>query len=115
MPIDLATLVDPAHTALDDRAEALLYAADKAQHVHEVIGPALSQGRDVVCDRFSASTVAYQGYGRGLDPADLARLSSWASDGLEPDVVILLTVPPQEAVRRRVSRRAGSPCLARMR
>lgn len=82
--------------------------AARAVHVEQVIEPALVAGRDVVCDRFSASTVAYQGYGRGLDPADLARLSSWASGGLEPDVVILLAVPPEEAVRRRARRRAGT-------
>lgn len=90
------------------RAETLLMLAARAQHTEQVIGPTLATGRDVVCDRFSGSTVAYQGYGRGLDPAELARLSSWASAGLEPDLVILLTVPPEEADRRRARRRAGT-------
>ena len=61
--------------------------ADRAQHVAEVVRPALDGGRNVVSDRFSGSTLAYQGYGRGLDLGELAWLSSWASDGLEPDLV----------------------------
>jgi dTMP kinase len=86
--------------------------AARAQHVAEVIGPALEAGRDVVCDRFSGSTVAYQGYGRGLDPAELARLSTWAAGGLEPNRVILLRVDPSEArarlaVRGRADRMEG--------
>ncbi|HEX6596951.1 MAG TPA: dTMP kinase [Acidimicrobiales bacterium] len=101
-----ALVLDPdgAH-ALDRRAEALLMAADRAQHVAEVIRPALDQGRDVVSDRFSGSTLAYQGYGRGLDLDDLAWLSRWAAGGLEPDLVVLLDVPPDVAV----SRLAGDP------
>lgn len=74
--------------------------AARAQHVAEVIGPALSAGRDVVCDRFSGSTVSYQGYGRGLDPKELAELSRWASAGVEPDEVILLVVEPDVAGER---------------
>ncbi len=85
-------VLDPAHTALDDRAEALLYAADKAQHVHEVIEPALARGDDVVCDRFVASSVVYQGYGRGLDVTYLEDLLGWATARLEPDLVLLLEV-----------------------
>lgn len=85
-------VLDPAHTALDDRAEALLYAADKAQHVHEVIEPALARGHDVICDRFVASSVVYQGYGRGLDVVYLEDLLGWATARLEPDLVLLLEV-----------------------
>ena len=77
---------------LAPRAEALLLLADRAQHVATVIRPALEAGRTVVCDRFSGSTLAYQGYGRGLDLAALAEMSGWASGGLEPDVVVLLDV-----------------------
>ena len=87
-----AIVLDPAHVALDDRAEALLYAADKAQHVHEVIEPALARGDDVVCDRYVASSVVYQGSGRGLDLAYLAELLGWATASLEPDLVLLLEV-----------------------
>jgi dTMP kinase len=86
-------LLDRAHDALDDRAEALLYAADKAQHVREVIEPALAAGRDVVCDRYVASSVVYQGSGRGLDVEHLTGLLQWATHGLEPDLVLLLEVP----------------------
>lgn len=85
----------------DPRAETLLMAADRAQHVVEVIRPALGEGRDVVTDRYSGSTFAYQGYGRGFDLDDLARLSAWASDGLEPDLVILLDVDEATADARR--------------
>jgi dTMP kinase len=87
------------------RTEALLMAADRAQHVHEVVGPALARGQDVVTDRFSGSTLAYQGYGRGLDVADLDRISGWASDGLEPDVVVLLDVLPPVVRARQHGRR----------
>ncbi len=87
-----AIVLDPANIALDDRAEALLYAADKAQHVHEVIEPALARGDDVVCDRYVASSVVYQGSGRGLDLAYLAELLGWATASLEPDLVLLLEV-----------------------
>ena len=85
---------------LDVRAEALLMVADRAQHVSEVIRPALASGVDVVSDRFTGSTLAYQGFGRGLPVSELAQLSSWATGGLEADVVILLDVPAAVAVTR---------------
>jgi dTMP kinase len=69
-----------------------------------VIEPALAAGRHVVCDRFSGSTVAYQAYGRGLDPGEVAGLSRWAAGGLEPDVVVLLRVEPLVAAARRAAR-----------
>ncbi|HET6963766.1 MAG TPA: dTMP kinase [Acidimicrobiales bacterium] len=97
-------LLDPSLPPVVPRAETLLMLAARAQHVEEVIEPALAAGRDVVCDRFSGSTVAYQGYGRGLDPGELARLSHWAAGGLEPDLVILLQVPPDVALDRRAAR-----------
>ncbi|MFM7069427.1 MAG: dTMP kinase, partial [Actinomycetes bacterium] len=81
-------------------AEALLMAADRAQHVAEVIVPALDAGRHVVCDRYLGSSVAYQGFGRGLPPDEIRHLSVWATDGLLPDVVVLLTVPSDVADRR---------------
>ena len=96
-----ALVLDPGLSPpLDPRAEALVMLADRAQHVAEVIRPALARGDDVVSDRFSGSTLAYQGYARGLDVAELARLSAWAADGLEPDLVILLDLPPDAAVAR---------------
>jgi dTMP kinase len=88
-------------STLAPRAEALLMAADRAQHVAEVVRPALDAGRPVVSDRFSGSTLAYQGYGRGLDLGDLAWLSGWATEGLEPDVVFLLDVDQEVAAARR--------------
>jgi dTMP kinase len=69
-----------------------------------VIEPALSAGRDVVCDRFSGSTVSYQGFGRGLDPEELMDLSRWASAGLEPDIVILLSIGADTAEKRLAGR-----------
>ena len=94
-------VLDPSvGTTLDVRAEALLMAADRAQHVAEVIRPALDRGVDVVSDRFTGSTLAYQGYARGLPVSELAQLSSWATGGLEPDVVILLDLPAEVAATR---------------
>ena len=101
-----ALLLDPSLPTLDCRAETLLLLAARAQHVAEVISPALMAGRDVVCDRFSGSTVAYQGYGRGLDPSELAGLSAWASAGVEPDRVVLLRTSGAVAAER-LARRAG--------
>ena len=99
-------MLDPALGHVDARTEVLLLLAARAQHVEEVIAPALAAGRDVVCDRFSGSTLAYQGYGRGLDPAELERLSEWASGGVRPDLVVLLQVAPEVARRRRQGRGA---------
>lgn len=97
-----ALLLDPALGAgLDARAEALLMAAARAQHVAEVVAPALASGRAVVSDRFVGSSLAYQGYGRGLPQAELVALSAFATDGLEADVVVLLDLPAVEAATRR--------------
>ena len=101
-----AVLLDPGLPPVDARTETLLLLAARAQHVAEVIEPALAAGRDVVCDRFSGSTLAYQGYGRGLDLDSLARMSDWAAGGLAPDRVILLEVPAALAGER-MGRRGG--------
>lgn len=93
-------LLDPSLPPVTERTEVLLMLAARAQHVTDVIEPALVTGRDVVCDRFSGSTLAYQGYGRRLDVEELRRLSSWASAGTEPDLVLLLRVTPAVAVAR---------------
>ncbi len=97
-----ALLLDSALGAgFDARAEALLMAAARAQHVTEVVAPALASGRAVVSDRFVGSSLAYQGYGRGLPQAELVALSAFATDGLEADVVVLLDLPAVEAATRR--------------
>ena len=83
------------------RAETLMMLAARAQHVAEVIEPALARGQDVVCDRYSGSTLAYQGYGRGLDLGEIAELDRWASGGRAPDLVILLDMPAEGARQRR--------------
>lgn len=93
-------LLDREVAHLDARAEALLMAADRAQHVAEVVRPALLAGRDVVTDRYLHSSVAYQGYGRGLDPDEVFRISMFATGGLLPDVVVLLDVPADVAESR---------------
>jgi dTMP kinase len=86
-------LLDRATLDISSRAEALLMAADRAQHVEEVLRPALAAGRTVVTDRYVASSIAYQGFGRQLDPREIAELSAWATEGLLPDLVVLLEVP----------------------
>jgi dTMP kinase len=96
----LSSADDELGSSLDDRAEALLMAADRAQHVTEVIEPALVAGRDVVCDRYIGSSIAYQGYGRGLDVDIVRAVSGWAAGGLWPDLVVLLVVPDDVAADR---------------
>lgn len=92
--------LDPATGEVDGRAEALLVAAARAQHVAAVIEPALAAGRDVVTDRFTGSSLAYQGFGRGLSVEDVRQISAFASAGLEPDVYVLLEVPAAVAAVR---------------
>jgi dTMP kinase len=81
-------------------AELLLFAADRAQHVHEVIAPALAAGKIVVCDRFADSTLAYQGFGRGLDIRLIRRLNEEATGGLKPDLTLLLDLSPEAGLTR---------------
>ena len=87
-------LLDPSGPRMGKRAETLLFAADRAQHVAERIRPALEKGRTVICDRYTDSTVAYQAGGRGLDARDVERLNMWATQGLEPDRTYLLDMNP---------------------
>lgn len=91
-------VLDP-RAAIDPRAEALLLAADRAQHLAEVIGPALAKGRHVVTDRYLYSSLAYQSFGRGLDRREVWNLSAFAG-APDADLVVLLTVSPERRTQR---------------
>jgi dTMP kinase len=93
-------LLDPATGTLDARAEAMLFAAARAQTVASVIRPALAEGKIVICDRYVDSSLAYQGAGRGLGEADVLSLNVWGTQGLFPDLVILLHVEPELGLAR---------------
>jgi dTMP kinase len=115
-----AILADPNNTDLHARTEALLMAADRAQHMEQVVRPALNAGQHVVSDRSIYSTLAYQGYGRGLDIAELRRISTWALDGMLPDIVIFMSVPTdilnERLAKRNLDRfeREGAEFFARV-
>lgn len=106
-----ALLLDGTAPARGAQADALLFNAARAQHVAELIRPALERGEFVVCDRFSDSTLAYQGYGAGLDVAAVARVCAWATGGLRPDLTILLDLPVEAGLERR----AAGPAAGRTR
>ncbi len=93
-------LLDVSSAGLSNRAEALLYAADRAEHVDSVVRPALERGAIVISDRYIDSSVAYQGAGRDLSPTEIARISRWATDGLVPHLTVLLDVSPETARER---------------
>ncbi|MCB8992377.1 MAG: dTMP kinase [Nocardioidaceae bacterium] len=93
-------LLDPATGELSPRAEALLYAADKAQHVDHVIMPALERGEVVVTDRYVDSTLAYQGAGRAIPEEELAAIARWATCDLRPHLTVLLDQEPDHGLDR---------------
>ncbi|MFM7147231.1 MAG: dTMP kinase [Actinomycetales bacterium] len=95
-----AILLDPASAGLDVRAEALLFAAARGDHVARVIRPALQAGTTVICDRYLDSSVAYQGYGRQMDPDRIRELSLWATSELLPDLTIILDIDPRVGLAR---------------
>lgn len=95
-----AILHDTAHQHLAHRAEALLAAADRAQHIEEVVAPALAAGRHVVSDRSVYSSLAYQGYGRELPVDEVRRINEWAVGACWPHLVLLLDADPQVLARR---------------
>jgi dTMP kinase len=98
-----ALLLDTAHAGLAPRAEALMYAADRAEHVQSVIMPALERGAIVVTDRYVDSSLAYQGAGRQLPVAEIAALNNWATGGLLPELTVVLDLPPYLGLGRRLS------------
>ncbi|WP_324787078.1 dTMP kinase [Streptomyces sp. H51] len=93
-------LLDVSSAGLSHRAEALLYAADRAEHVDTVVRPALERGAVVISDRYIDSSVAYQGAGRDLSPTEIARINRWATNGLVPHLTVLLDVAPEIARER---------------
>ncbi|MFI0989318.1 dTMP kinase [Streptomyces exfoliatus] len=93
-------LLDVSSAGLSNRAEALLYAADRAEHVDSLVRPALERGAVVLSDRYIDSSVAYQGAGRDLSPTEIARISRWATDGLVPHLTVVLDVAPETARER---------------
>ncbi|CAA9225777.1 MAG: Domain of unknown function / Thymidylate kinase [uncultured Blastococcus sp.] len=95
-----AIVLDRAHVGIASRSEALLYAADRAQHVHDVLRPALDAGEVVITDRFVDSSLAYQGAGRTIPLDDVRMLSRWATEGLQPDLTVLLDLPPEVGLAR---------------
>ena len=101
-------LLDPNGASMHARTEALLYAAARAEHVARVIRPALEAGRVVLCDRFVDSSLVYQGVARALGEDDVAEINRWATEGLVPDAVVLLSLEADEGLRRVRSRLAGS-------
>ncbi len=96
-----AILLNPAHTEMVPAAEILLFSAARAQIVHEVIIPHLQRGGIVLCDRFADSTLAYQGYGHGLDLNVLRIITAFATAGLTPDITFYLDIPVEEGLRRK--------------
>lgn len=95
-----AILLDAVHQGLSAKSEALLYAADRAEHVEKVIRPALYRGSLVISDRYVDSSLAYQGAGRALDPGDVAKINGWATGGLVPDLTVLIDTPPSVGLAR---------------
>ena len=93
-------VLDPATGVIAHRTEALLYAADKAEHVERVVAPALARGAVVVTDRYVDSTLAYQGAGRDLVDRGLERVARWATGDLRPHLTVLLDLPPQQGLTR---------------
>ncbi|MBN6865184.1 dTMP kinase, partial [Micrococcus luteus] len=100
-------LLDPEHAPVDSRTEALLFAAARSAHAVRTLRPALARGAVVVTDRYVDSSVAYQGAARGLGEARIAALNEWATDGLVPDLTVLIDVDAATAADRRERRAAG--------
>lgn len=102
-----AIILDPVNAEMVDQAEVLLYAASRAQHVHELILPALKAGRIVLCDRFIDASVAYQSYGLGVDIEMVKSISKYASSGLQATRTYIMDVPVEVSLER-LNQRAGA-------
>jgi dTMP kinase len=113
-------LADPDNTDINPRTELLLMTADRAQLMTELIEPTLASGRHVISDRSIYSTLAYQGYGRGLDVDEIKRINEWALNRVLPDIVVWIRIPREEAERRLAKRnldrfeREGAEFFARI-
>ena len=100
-------LLDAANSAMQPMTELFLYAAARAQHMAEVIAPALAAGQIVLCDRFTDATLAYQGYGRELDRSVITELNRMATGGLRPDLTVLIDCPVEVGLGRATARISG--------
>lgn len=101
-------LLDVANSEMNEQAELLLYAAARAQHVAQIIRPALDKGQIVLCDRFSDATLAYQGFGRGLPRPLIEEINHLATLGIKPDLTLLLDFDPEIGLNRAIQRNASS-------
>lgn len=101
-----AILLDPQEEGMDPVAELFLYAAARRQHVTELIRPSIERGAIVVCDRFTDATLAYQGFGRLLDLGKLRQLNQWATEGIKPDLTVILDLPESTGLDRAKDRNA---------
>ncbi len=99
-------LLNPETKEMDYRAEVLLYTASRAQHVSEIIVPALEEGKLVLCDRYIDSTLAYQGFGRGLSLSKLIDINRWATQDINPHLTILLYFPTEDGLKRATTKEA---------
>ena len=100
-------LLDPENRSMTARAEALLYAAARAQHVEDVIRPALARGQLVLCDRFVDSSLVYQGIGRNLGVEKIKEINHFATGGLEPDLTFVIQIDQAEGLRRKDAQQNG--------
>ena len=98
-----AVIMNMKNKAMDPRTELLLFNASRAQLVEELIRPSLAAGKVILCDRYADSTMAYQGYGHGLDKDELRRLLNFATGGLKPDLTLLFDISAEAGLKRRLS------------
>ncbi len=107
-------LLDPDHTEMKNETEALLYAASRAQHVREKIVPAVEEGKVVLCDRFVDASIAYQGYGLGINLDQIKQINKFATGGVSPDRTYMIDVPAEEGKKRLIERSSGQEGMDRI-